>query len=83
MTTSAPVILYSQPDCGPCVGVKRALDAAHIPFEIKDIRADESAAQRVVELGYTGTPVVEHPGGHFKGYNVEKIDELKVALLPA
>lgn len=78
--TSAPVILYSQPGCGPCVGVKSYLQRSEIPFEVKDIQADSAAHARVVELGYTGTPVVEHAGGHFKGYDPEKLESIKVAM---
>lgn len=78
--SSAPVTLYSQPGCGPCVGVKSYLQRSGIPFEIRDITADPEAHARVVELGYTGTPVIEHPEGHFKGYDPEKLDSIKVAL---
>ena len=74
------VTLYTQPGCGPCVGVKRALDAAGIPYTLRDIRSDEDAYARLVELGYSGTPVVEHPDGHFKGLDVEEIEKLKVRL---
>lgn len=76
----APVILYSQPSCGPCVGVESYLKASKIPFTKVDIREDEAAYQRIVELGYTGTPVIEHPEGHFKGYDPEKLNSIKVAL---
>lgn len=82
LTADAPaqtiVTLYSQPGCGPCVGVERFLEASNIPFEIRNIREDSDAAARVVELGYTGTPVIEHPGGHFKGYDPEKLTALKL-----
>lgn len=77
---SAPVTLYSQPGCGPCVGVEAYLDRAQIPFQIRNIREDVEAAARVAELGYMGTPVIEHPGGHFKGYDPEKLEEVRVAL---
>lgn len=80
MTTDAPVTLYSQPGCGPCVGVKSYLQRSGIPFEIRDITADPEAHARVVELGYTGTPVIEHPDGHFKGYDPEKLESIRVAL---
>lgn len=74
------VTLYTQPGCGPCVGVKSYLERSGIPFVLRDIRADEAALNRVQELGYTGTPVIEHPDGHFKGYDPEKLDSIKVAL---
>ena len=81
--TSEPapaVILYSQPSCGPCVGVERFLDEYGIPFVKRDIRQDADAAARVAELGYRGTPVIEHPDGHFHGYDPEKLESIKVAL---
>lgn len=74
------VTLYSQPGCGPCVGVEKYLERSHIPFQIRNIREDEEANARVAELGYIGTPVIEHPGGHFQGFNPEKLDSIKVAL---
>lgn len=75
-----PVILYTQPGCGPCVGVKTALERMGVDFDIRDIRTDEAAYQRVTQLGYTGTPVVEHPTGHFKGFDPEKLEELRPTL---
>lgn len=75
-----PVTVYTQPNCGPCVGVKAALKREGIPFELRDITLDPDAHARLVELGYTGTPVVEHAGGHFKGLDVTKIAELRVSL---
>lgn len=80
MTNKPTVTLYSQPGCGPCVGVERALTAAKVPFEVRDIRSDEAAYQRIKELGYMGTPVVEHPGGHFHGYNPEEVSAIAAAL---
>lgn len=80
MTNSAPVILYSQPGCGPCVGVESYLKRSEIPYVKADITRDPAALDRVKELGYTGTPVIEHPEGHFKGYDPEKLDSIKVAM---
>jgi glutaredoxin-like protein NrdH len=60
--------------------VKSYLTRSEIPFEIRDITTDPAAHARVVELGYTGTPVIEHPEGHFKGYDPEKLESIKVAL---
>lgn len=80
MTTDAPVTLYSQPGCGPCVGVESYLKRSQIPYVKRDITADPEAHARVVALGYTGTPVIEHPDGHFKGYDPQKLDSIKVAL---
>ena len=84
-TTTSPsvhtVILYSQPSCGPCVGVESYLKSASIPYEKRNIREDEAAAARVEELGYRGTPVIEHSGGHFHGYIPEELEKLKPVLV--
>lgn len=81
ISDSEPLVtLYSQPGCGPCVGVASYLTASNIPFVKLDITQDLSAYQRIVDLGYTGTPVIEHPDGHFKGYDPEKLNSIKVAL---
>lgn len=77
------VTLYSQPGCGPCVGVKSYLTRAEIPFEVRDVTQDEDALARLYELGYTGTPVIEHSEGHFKGYDPEKLESIRVALFAA
>lgn len=75
------VILYSQPSCGPCVGVKTYLKNAKVPFVELNIREDAEAAARVAELGYRGTPVVEYSGGHFHGYIPEELEKLKPVLV--
>ena len=77
------VTLYSQPGCGPCVGVASYLKASGIAFEKRDITQDPEAHARVVELGYTGTPVIEHPEGHFKGYDPEALNSIKLAMFAA
>lgn len=78
--TDSTVTLYSQPGCGPCVGVEAFLTRSEIPFVKRDIREDAAAAARVAELGYMGTPVIEHSEGHFHGYDPEKLNSIKVAL---
>ena len=74
------VILYTQPGCGPCMATKRALDKAGIPYEVRDVQADEEAAERLRELEYPGTPVVEvttpHGSYHWHGFRKDKIDHL-------
>lgn len=72
-----PVTLYSQPGCGPCAGVATALDRMGVPYVKRDIRDDVDAYNRLVQLGYTGTPVVEHPNGHFKGFDPVEIENLR------
>lgn len=80
-TADTPLVtLYSQPGCGPCVGVKTYLQRTGIPHEIRDITTDPEAEAHLRQLGYTGTPVIEHPGGHFKGMDTDKLEEIRVAM---
>src|SRR5699024_191720 len=52
------VILYTQPGCGPCIGLTLKLTTdGHYVREV-NIREDVSSQARTAELGYTGTPVV-------------------------
>jgi glutaredoxin-like protein NrdH len=71
------VTVYSQPGCGQCKNVIRFLNNNKIEHEVKDIREDSEALDRIVSLGYNGTPVVEANGEHFKGFDLEKLDALK------
>lgn len=74
------VTVYTQPGCGPCIGLTRRLDSLGIEYIERNIRTDESAADRVRDLGYMGTPVVEHPDGHFQGFDTDKVQQLQTAL---
>lgn len=68
------VTLYSQPNCGPCMGVKGQLKRYGIPFTEVNIREDEKAAALLVSQGFTGTPVVQY-GTQFLG-NISAIASL-------
>lgn len=74
------VTLYSQPGCGPCVATKRALEKRGITPDVVNIRDDQGAADRLKELGYQGTPVVEvttEAGSyHWGGFQLDKINHL-------
>lgn len=71
------VTLYSQPGCGPCSFVKKAMESIGLDFIVRDIREDPDAEKRVRELGYPGTPVTEvktASGSYdWHGVNLEKI----------
>lgn len=70
------IIVYSQPGCGPCIAVTRHLRKAGVGFEVRDVRADESAAQEVARLGYQGTPVVVAGDMHTHGYRKDWLDQV-------
>lgn len=52
------VVVYSQPGCGPCIGVKNWLKNHGIEFAEKNIRTDEVARGELSALGAQSTPVV-------------------------
>ena len=74
------IIVYSQPGCGPCVAVTRHLRKAGVGFEVRDVRADETAAAEVAALGYQGTPVVVAGDMHAHGYRKEWLDAVVDAV---
>ena len=56
------VILYTQPNCAPCLVAKNRLTKAGIPFELIDIRESPAAFDKIQAAGFNGTPVLEHDG---------------------
>lgn len=62
------ITLFTQPMCGPCIWAKRTLEKLGVQHQIIDIRQDETAAQRLMQLGATGTPYLinEQTGRHWK-----------------
>src|SRR5699024_8522915 len=82
------VILYTQPGCGPCIGLKRKLTTDGPIFREVNIREAAGAQARVAELGYTGTPVVEYTDAagerqHFHGFQAGILEDIKKAELAA
>ncbi|ASZ74658.1 glutaredoxin [Mycobacterium phage Phabba] len=78
------VTLYSKPSCPGCDMSVKLLDKEGIPFEKVDITVDEDAYKHVTEtLGYSAAPVIQWEnaegtvGGHFTGFNPDKIREIK------
>lgn len=74
------IIVYSQPGCGPCIAVTRHLRKAGVGFEVRDVRADETAAAEVARLGYQGTPVVVAGDMHTHGYRMDWLDQVIAAV---
>lgn len=75
-------ILYTQPGCGPCIGLKRKLINDGHTFTEVNIREDAAAAERIRELGYTGTPVLEYSDAagerqNFHGFRSDILEGLK------
>lgn len=74
--SQTPIQFYSQASCGPCKGVERHLQAAGVDYVKLDITEDPAAADKVRELGHTGTPVIFDGFDHFQGFDIDKLDAM-------
>lgn len=52
--------IYSQPGCGPCIGVIASLQRDGLEHRVVNIREDAAGMERMKELGGQGTPLVVH-----------------------
>lgn len=59
-TTTPGIVVYTQPNCGACVFVAKAITAAGLDADYRDVREDEAAAAMLVELFAAYRPG-EHP----------------------
>lgn len=49
-TTNPEIVVYTQANCGACVFVAKAIDAAGLPAAYRDVREDPAAAEMLVQL---------------------------------
>ncbi len=76
MTTSE-IALYCRPRCAACGALSRWLDERGVPWVMRDVTADSSAAERVTRLGFRSLPVVEVPDGRSAwGGDLEAVADL-------
>lgn len=78
MTQTNPVIIYSTAWCGFCKMAKQYLDGKNVPYVEKDIEADESARNELLEKvhgNFQGVPVIDIDGSVILGFDRPKIDE--------
>ncbi|AEO93351.1 thioredoxin domain [Bacillus phage G] len=68
------VVVYSQPDCGPCKMVKAYLNHKGIDFEEKNIREDEAAYKELVAQNFSKTPVTFIDGEPVVDFNIEELN---------
>lgn len=78
-TTLIPVVLWTQPNCGPCVGAARALKARGIPHIKIDVKYADSARVANWRAQRLSTPIVEADGRSYAGMNVDALDSLAVS----
>ena len=74
------ITILSQPGCQPCNLTHNKFEKAGVETTVVNIREDASAAQRGIDLGYTGTPIVlvEKDGelvDHWSQFRLDKINE--------
>lgn len=74
--TLMPVVLWTQPSCGPCVAAPAALKSRGIPFVKMDVKLADSA--RIANWRKSGlsTPIVEVSGRSYSGMDVDALDGL-------
>ena len=74
------ITVYTKPSCVQCNATYRALDAAGIEYDIRDLSEDLVALEQVKALGYMQAPVVVTDEGHWSGFRPDKIEELVARL---
>lgn len=55
-TTTPEIVVYTQPSCGACKFVERAITTAGLDADYRDVREDEAAAAMLVQLFNTHKP---------------------------
>ncbi|MFJ4167796.1 glutaredoxin-like protein NrdH [Microbacterium sp. NPDC089698] len=70
------ITVYTKPSCVQCNATYRALDAAGLEYEIRDVTEDAAALEHVKSLGYLQAPVVITDEDHWSGFRPDKISEL-------
>ena len=75
------ITIYTKPNCVQCNATYRALDAAGIDYEIRDLTLDPTALEQVKALGHLQAPVVIAGDDHWAGFRPDKIDALAAARI--
>lgn len=70
------IIVYSKPSCVQCTATTRELDRKGIAYEYIDLTKDETAMERVRELGHMQAPIVVAGEEHWSGFRPDKIGAL-------
>jgi len=74
------ITVYTKPSCVQCNATYRALDAAGIEYEIRDLTLDPVALEQVNALGHLQAPVVIAGEDHWAGFRPDKIAELAARI---
>lgn len=72
--------IYGKPHCMPCKMTVRACQDNNIPYRYFDLEADPALREKIKDMGYMESPVVENPGIEtWTGYQPDKIKSLSKA----
>jgi glutaredoxin-like protein NrdH len=70
------IIVYHQPNCGPCHAAMDYLRKKGVPFVAKDVFADEAAQRELTALGSTSTPTIKVGNEVLIGFSPSKLSKL-------
>lgn len=77
MPQSKQVVVFTQPDCPPCLAVKKFLAERGISYIEKDVSQDQAAVFELVrKYNSRSTPTVVIGGEVLIGFNPDRIEEL-------
>jgi len=75
--------MYGKPSCVQCDATERYLKSHHIPYRKIDVTQDESALQKIKDMGYQQAPVVMVPfdweceARHWSGFQPDLLKSLR------
>ena len=75
MAEDKKVIVYTTTTCPWCHRVKDFLKTNGISYTESNIEQDDAARQKLIDLGFTGVPIIEIDGKHFQGFNETALRE--------
>jgi len=71
------VVVFTQPDCPPCLIVKLFLEEKGVIFEERDITSDPEALRELTEkYGSRSTPTLVIGDEVMIGFDPERLDEI-------
>ncbi|MBM7586641.1 glutaredoxin [Bacillus pakistanensis] len=71
------ILLYTQPDCPPCLYIKNLLHHHKINYKEFNIQSDSRAKKELIEKYQSfSTPTVVIDGKVFIGQDIERIKEI-------
>lgn len=73
------VTVYSKPNCMQCDFTKKFLDDNDVAYQVINVYEDETALNKIKEMGFQSLPVVEIEGEEpFFGFRPDRLEALAV-----